>query len=212
MTDSEIPYSCSGSGGKPEETRKAMRDMLGPQAVDWFIRHAISTCWMMLPDNKKNVTQVEAEIRRLVERAVQNLREDARSFGTSETPGEREPGAGNEIPMAVFETTCDGRTPEEARKAMRDILGPQGVDHFIRGAISTCWLMLPGNKRNVAEVEAEIRRLVERIAEPERGCSLVWHLGDFLNALVSELWFLTGDAHGGGIGPRGMAASVARRV
>ena len=62
MTDYEIP-SCSGSGGKPEETRKAMRDMLGPQAVDWFIRHAISTCWMMLPDNKKNVTQVEAEIR-----------------------------------------------------------------------------------------------------------------------------------------------------
>ncbi len=61
-----------------------MRDMLGPQAVDQAIRQAISTCWMMLPDDKKNVASVEAEIRRVVDRALENLREDSRAFGISD--------------------------------------------------------------------------------------------------------------------------------
>ena len=85
MAAFEMNSSCCGSGENPEEARKAMRDMLGPQAVDRFIRQAISTCWMMLPKNKKNVAEVEAEIRRLVERALQNLKEDAHTFGISET-------------------------------------------------------------------------------------------------------------------------------
>jgi hypothetical protein len=76
---------CPDSGENPKESRKAIRDMLGPQAVDQVIRQALSTCWMMLPDNKKNVADVEAEIRRLVERALEDLKEDARAFGTSET-------------------------------------------------------------------------------------------------------------------------------
>ena len=80
-----VEITCSRSGETPEEARKAMRDVLGPQAVDQFIREAISTCWMMLPDNKKNVAEVESEIRRLVERALQNLKEDAHTFGISET-------------------------------------------------------------------------------------------------------------------------------
>ena len=72
-------HACSGDEN-PEEARKAMRDMLGPQAVD----QAISTCWMTLPDDKKNVASVEAEIRRIVDRALKNLREDSKAFGISD--------------------------------------------------------------------------------------------------------------------------------
>lgn len=67
----------------PEDSGSAMRSMFGPQAVDNAIRQAITTCWMILPANKKSVAAVEAEIRRVVERALVNLRDDATAFGIS---------------------------------------------------------------------------------------------------------------------------------
>lgn len=76
-------HACS-SDEDPEEARKALRGMFGPQAVDQGIRQAITTCWMMLPDDKKSVAAVEAEIRRIVDRALENLRQDAKAFGISE--------------------------------------------------------------------------------------------------------------------------------
>ena len=65
-----------------------MREMMGPQAVEQQIGQAISFCWMILPADKKNVAAVEVEIRRIVERALKNLREDATSFGipTGDSP------------------------------------------------------------------------------------------------------------------------------
>jgi hypothetical protein len=69
--------------GDPEAKQK-MRRMLGPQQVDQQIRQAISMCWMMMPDDKKNPDAVAAEIRRLVERALANLMEDAVAFGASD--------------------------------------------------------------------------------------------------------------------------------
>ena len=65
-------------GGDPEQR---MRSMFRPMGADQAIRQAISTCWMMLPQDKKSVETVESEIRRLVDRALNNLREDAQSFG-----------------------------------------------------------------------------------------------------------------------------------
>jgi hypothetical protein len=76
-------HSCS-EGGDPEQAKQAkqaMRDMFGPQAVDQAIGQAITTCWMMLPEDKKNVATLEAEIRRIVERALASLKEDAGAFG-----------------------------------------------------------------------------------------------------------------------------------
>ena len=35
----------------------------------------------MMPDDKKNADAVAVEIRRIVERALANLKEDARAFG-----------------------------------------------------------------------------------------------------------------------------------
>ncbi len=53
---------------------------MGPGQVDQQIRQAIQLAWMMLPDDRKNVAEVERVIRQLVERALKNLREDADSF------------------------------------------------------------------------------------------------------------------------------------
>jgi hypothetical protein len=56
------------------------RDLFGPHQVDEQIRQAIQFCWMALPKEKKNVEEVEKQIRRLVDRALRDLREDSEAF------------------------------------------------------------------------------------------------------------------------------------
>jgi BMFP domain-containing protein YqiC len=68
-------------GDDPRDMGEMMRSMCGPQAVDQAVRQAISMCWAMLPKERKTVQDVESEIRRLVDRALKNLREDFESFG-----------------------------------------------------------------------------------------------------------------------------------
>lgn len=58
-----------------------MSEMFGPGHVDQVVRQAISSCWMALPKERRNVDEVEKEIRRLVDRALANLREDQAAFG-----------------------------------------------------------------------------------------------------------------------------------
>src|SRR5207248_49837 len=77
----------STSGGNDDDARKArsaMRQMMGPGQVDQAVRMAIQQCWMLMPDDRKHVDAVEAEIRRLVNRALEDLREDVRAFGITE--------------------------------------------------------------------------------------------------------------------------------
>jgi hypothetical protein len=49
--------------------------------VDEVLRNAIHICWMMLPPDRKTVENLEKEMRRLLDRALQDLREDAEAFG-----------------------------------------------------------------------------------------------------------------------------------
>lgn len=65
-------------GGQPMDV---LRRMMGPTAVDQMIRQAITTCWAAMPDEKRNVSCVEAEVRRMVDRALEDLRADASAFG-----------------------------------------------------------------------------------------------------------------------------------
>lgn len=58
-----------------------MRDMFGPGHVDQIVRNAIQACWMTLPKERRTVDEVDKEVRRLVERALSNLREDVNAFG-----------------------------------------------------------------------------------------------------------------------------------
>jgi hypothetical protein len=73
-------------GAADPDAAAKWQEFMGPQAVDQAVRQAITTCWMLLPEGKKTVAAVEAEIRRLVERALQNLKEDAQAFGIPTPP------------------------------------------------------------------------------------------------------------------------------
>jgi hypothetical protein len=68
-----------------KDPTEAMRSMFGPGHVDQSVRQAIQACWMALPKERRNITEVEKEMRRLLDRALANLREDVASFGR---PGE----------------------------------------------------------------------------------------------------------------------------
>jgi hypothetical protein len=76
--------------GDDEEARKkhleAMRDMFSPAQVEQTIGQAISICWMMLPPERKSVGTVVAEMRRIFERSIKNLEEDAAAFGIRGEP------------------------------------------------------------------------------------------------------------------------------
>ena len=67
----------------PQDKVRSQRTLehMGPFHVDQMIRHAIQMCWMALPAAKKRVDDVEKEIRRILDRALRDLREDAESFG-----------------------------------------------------------------------------------------------------------------------------------
>jgi len=62
------------------EAMQRMRAFFSPQQVDQQIRQAIQFCWMALPPEKQSVEEVERQIRRLVDRALRDLREDSESF------------------------------------------------------------------------------------------------------------------------------------
>ena len=62
------------------ESSDQMRSFMGPGGVDQQIRQAIQLAWMMLPDDRKNVAEVERVIREMVDRALKNYRDDAEAF------------------------------------------------------------------------------------------------------------------------------------
>lgn len=60
--------------------REDLARVMGPGAVDTCLRECIRSCWMMMPDEKKTINDVEAEIHRLIERAFKDMREDEEAF------------------------------------------------------------------------------------------------------------------------------------
>lgn len=67
-----------------DATPEGFSGMISPGEVDSQVKDAIWFCWMNAPKDKKTVEYVDAEIRRITERALKNLREDAKSFGIGE--------------------------------------------------------------------------------------------------------------------------------
>lgn len=59
-----------------------------PGRVDQAIRTAIHECWHALPPHRQNLEQVEQVFRRLVDRALDELREDAALFAAGGENGE----------------------------------------------------------------------------------------------------------------------------
>ena len=52
----------------------------GPSQVDHMVRQAIQMCWMGLPDEKRTIDQVETQVRRIVDRALKDFRDDGKIF------------------------------------------------------------------------------------------------------------------------------------
>jgi len=84
-------FSMMHSGGEGDDAEQkkrleAMREMFSPAQVEQTIGSAISMCWMMLPPERKNVATLVAEMRRIFERSMKNLEEDAAAFGIGGEP------------------------------------------------------------------------------------------------------------------------------
>jgi hypothetical protein len=59
-------------GPDPEQVVRS----LGPGMIDRQLRELINLCWMTLPQTTRTLDDVEKEIRRLLDRAFNDLRED----------------------------------------------------------------------------------------------------------------------------------------
>jgi hypothetical protein len=74
-----ISTCSSGEGG--EDAADQMAAMFGPGQIDQMIRQGIHFCWMALPKDRKNADELEKQVRRIVDRALKDFREDQEQFG-----------------------------------------------------------------------------------------------------------------------------------
>lgn len=56
----------------------------------------------------------------------------------------------------------------DAEERLRAMFSPDTIDHQIRQAIQFTWMMLPKEKRTVAEVERVVRQIFERALKDYR--------------------------------------------
>ena len=74
--------ACSSDDGG-EDAAERMAEMFGPGQIDQMIRQGIHFCWLSLPKDRKNVDELEKQIRRLVDRALKDFRDDQEQFSDS---------------------------------------------------------------------------------------------------------------------------------
>ena len=67
--------------GSPGDEYEHFRSHMGPGHVDQMVRHLLRTCWLSLPPERRNVDEVERQVRRILDRALRDLREDDQAFG-----------------------------------------------------------------------------------------------------------------------------------
>lgn len=64
-----------------EDAMRRMAEMFGPAQIDHLIRQAINFCWMGLPAERRSADEVESQVRRIVDRALRDFRDDRQAFG-----------------------------------------------------------------------------------------------------------------------------------
>ena len=62
-----------------DDDAEKFREFFGPH-VDQSIRMAVQHCWMSLPKSKRTADELETQIRRIVDRALRDFREDQQAF------------------------------------------------------------------------------------------------------------------------------------
>lgn len=84
--ETDVFHATSNPGGQGAPGAEAFKEFFGPGHVDQAVRSAIQICWMALPKPQRSPENVETEIRRIVERALRDFREDAEKFGMASGP------------------------------------------------------------------------------------------------------------------------------
>jgi hypothetical protein len=51
-----------------------------PGQVDQMLRSVLQMCWMVLPEDRQTIDELETQVRRTLNRAIQDLREDSTAF------------------------------------------------------------------------------------------------------------------------------------
>jgi hypothetical protein len=62
-----------------------MREVFGPAHVDLNLRQSLQSCWMALPPARRTADELERQFRRLVDRALRDMREDMVAFGPGDS-------------------------------------------------------------------------------------------------------------------------------
>jgi hypothetical protein len=70
----------------PNEEKMAQYRHTMVPILDQQVRGVVSSIWMGLPPDRQSVEEVEREVRRLVKRALADLRDDLTAFGFPQTP------------------------------------------------------------------------------------------------------------------------------
>ena len=65
----------------PDDTSGRMDEFFGPGQVDQMVRQAVQFCWGNLPKERRTAEELEKQVRRLVDRALKDFREDREAFG-----------------------------------------------------------------------------------------------------------------------------------
>jgi hypothetical protein len=65
------------------DNQDKLREFMGPGMADHMIRQTLRLVWMTLPAEKKTVEELERVVRRLLDRALEDLREDQDLFGSN---------------------------------------------------------------------------------------------------------------------------------
>ena len=63
------------------DDEKLIREVFGPGTVDKMMRETMSLCWVSLPQDRRNIDTLEAEMNRLLARAIKDWREDQSHTG-----------------------------------------------------------------------------------------------------------------------------------
>jgi len=67
--------------GRPTELAETVFDaVFDAKACRSFLRESLKTCWLTLPNDQRDPEKVVAVFERLVERAIRDMKEDARLF------------------------------------------------------------------------------------------------------------------------------------
>jgi hypothetical protein len=77
-----VHITRAGSGDESEGgENNPFQGMFGPQHVDTLIRQSVQFCWMSIPKSRRTPDELERQIRRLLDRALEDFREDQTAFG-----------------------------------------------------------------------------------------------------------------------------------